>query len=380
MRSNLHCTSRTGGVDSGVIALDQLKAIVQPPQVALRPDASWIKRNVPVLDVARKLDLNIRENKTNCWQTGNHRHGDANPSLGFHVKRNRWRCFVCDTKGGHSNIDLVMGVLDCDFGSAVRWIAERFAVPNVKVGRPSAKSFPSATPYRAGVLGSDWEVVLRSGMWGLLSAAERSILFTLHGFQDAETGVTRLSYRAIMRYSGVAKPGNVSNAIKELRKLHALQSVPGLRSGVMRQCSTYRVTLADPKFLEMCNQIFAEARSEIALERQYRASLKAQRQRDARKPSGPTLQNLHQNRTKEGGFHPPAPPVSLFSNSKTKPNSKRTTACEGLSLSSPGEVLANNSLPAGKREINTPDDTSFLKLQRDKEYILRRYPAAGHRP
>ncbi len=67
---------------------------------------------------------------------------------------------------------------------------------------------------------------VRAGMWGMLSAAERSILFTLYAFQDSDTGLTRLSYRAIMRYSGVAKLGNVSNAMKELKKIHALQPVP----------------------------------------------------------------------------------------------------------------------------------------------------------
>jgi hypothetical protein len=48
--------------------------------------------------------------------------------------------------GGHSNLDLVMGVLGCDFGSAVLWIAERFPVPNVKVGRPAGKTLPSVLP------------------------------------------------------------------------------------------------------------------------------------------------------------------------------------------------------------------------------------------
>jgi len=31
------------------------------------------------------------------------------PSLHFYERRNRVRCFVCDMRGGHSSIDLVMG-------------------------------------------------------------------------------------------------------------------------------------------------------------------------------------------------------------------------------------------------------------------------------
>jgi hypothetical protein len=184
-------------------SLTQPLAIV--PQEISRPDVSWIKKNVSVLGVARALGLRIQRGKTRCWRVENHRNGDADPSLSFYEKGNRCRCFVCDMRGGHSNVDLVMGFLGCDVGSAVRWIAECFPVPNVKVGRPAGKILPSAVPYRVGVLGSEWEIIARSGMWGMLSAAERSILLALYEWQDVETGLTRLSYRAIMRYSGVKK-------------------------------------------------------------------------------------------------------------------------------------------------------------------------------
>jgi hypothetical protein len=273
-----------------------------------------------------------------------------------------------------------MGILDCDFGSDVRWIAEQFPVPNVKVGRPAGKTLPSALPYRAGVLGSEWEVIVRSGLWGVLTAAERSILLTLYAWQDVDTGLTRLSYVAIMRYSGVAKPGNVSSALKELKKFHALQSASGLRRGLMRECSTYRVTLTDPKFLEICNGIFTSTRKEVAQEREYRASLKAKRVRDTRRPNGPSLPVVSQNTNKEGGFHPPIPPVLSVSNSDSKAQTQNQEAptCEGLNLSSPREVRANKSLPDGKREISISKERSaFAKLQRDKEYILKHYAPAG---
>jgi hypothetical protein len=284
-------------------------------------------------------------------------------------------------KGGHSNVDLVMGVLDYDLGSAVLWIAERFPVPNVKVGRPAGNTLPSAMPYRVGVHGSEWEVIVRSGMWGMLSTAERSILVVLDKWQDVETGLTRLSYRAIMRYSGVAKLGNVSSAIKELKRIHALQSVPGLRVGLVRECSAYRVTLTDPKFLEICNEIYTSARKEIAQEREYRASQKAKRQRDARKPNGPSLQVVTQNMNTGGGLRPPAPPAVCVSN----PNSRKETArqeaptCEGLSLSSPGAARADLSLPSGQREIGVssvssePETLRRQMLQRQAEEITAKY-------
>ncbi len=314
-------------------------AVISQVAEQSRPDVSWMKRNVPIIAVARALGLRIRNRRAKCWRPEKHRHGDAHPSLNLYEKGNRCRCFVCDLKGGHSNIDLVMGVLPCDFRDAVFWIAERFPVPNVKVGRPAGKTLPSALPYRAGVLGSEWEVVVRSGLWGLLSAAERSILLALHAFQDVDTGLTRLSYRAIMRYSGVRKTGNISNAIKELKKMHALQAVPGLRRGLLRECSTYRVTLTDPKFLEICNGVFASARKEVAQERVYRASLKAKRARDTQRSKGPSLPVVSQKHEYGGGLHPPVPRVLFVSNSDSKAQIQRQeeSTCEGLNLSSPRE-------------------------------------------
>lgn len=342
-------------------------AVVPSSQGPSRPDISWMKKHVSILGVARELGLTIRRGKAKCWRVGNHRHGDVDPSLSFFEKRNRCRCFVCDTRGGHSNVDLVMGFLDCDLGSAVRWIAERFTVPNIKVGRPSGTALASPAPYRVGLYDSEWEVIVRSGMWGALTAAERSVLLTLDKWQDVETGLTRLSYRAIMRYSGVSKTGNVSSAIKKLKQIHALQTVPGLRVGLVRECSAYRVTLDDPKFLERCNSICAAAREEISREREYRASQKAKRQRDARKPNGRTPKVMTESTNTGGGLRPPAPPAACFSDSNSK--ARETPTCEGLNLSSPGAARANLSLPLGQREISTFEP---YREMTEGEWIARR--------
>jgi hypothetical protein len=356
-------------------------AVVPKFQESARPDISWIKKNVPILHLARALGLRIRHRRTNCWRVENHRHGDVDPSLSFFEKRNRCRCFVCDMKGGHSNVDLVMAVLGCDLGSAVLWIAERFSVPIIKVGRPVGNALASPAPYRVGAHGSEWEVIVRSGIWGAMTAAERSILVVLDYLKDAETGLTRLSYRAIMRYSGVGKTGNVSGAIKELARMHALQVLPGSRVGVTRECSTYRVTLTDAKFLEICNETYASARKEIAQEREYRASQKAKRQRDARKPDGPSLQVVTQNTNQGGGLCPPAPPAVFVSNSNSKADTleKETPTCEGLNLSSRGEVHANKALAGEKREIGVspvssdPEARRRQILQKQAEAIRAKY-------
>jgi hypothetical protein len=275
-------------------------------------------------------------------------------------------------KGGHSNVDLVMGVLDCDLGSAVRWIAERFHVPNVKVGRPSGKSLASPAPYRVGMHGSEWEIVVRSGMWGAMTAAERSVLVVLDCFKDSESGLTRLSYRAIMRYSGVKKMANVSSAIKELARMHALEVSRGQRVGITRECSAYRPTLDSPKFLELCNAVSLDAKQDIAQEREYRASQKRERERAARKPNGRSLQIVALNTTEAGGLRPPTPPAVCDSNSKPKVQREAPT-CKGLNLSSPGEVHANKTLPLGQREISISEER-VAELRRQAQMIRERYP------
>lgn len=48
------------------------------------------------------------------------------PSLSFHVAKNFWKCFGCDTSG--DSIKLVMLARDCDFREAVNWLAEEFRI------------------------------------------------------------------------------------------------------------------------------------------------------------------------------------------------------------------------------------------------------------
>jgi hypothetical protein len=326
-------------------------ALVPEPFGSLRPDISWIKKHVSVLRVGKALDMRIRGSRAKCWRPENHAHGDSNPSLRFYERGNRVRCFVCDIKGGHSCVDLVMGVLGIDVGSAVRWIAERFTVPNIKPGAPLGRRTKVPAPYRVGLPGCELEVLVRSGMFGQLKPAERCILVTLSNFKDPDTGITCLSYQAIMRYAGVASRANVSNALKKLQKLHAIQINQGKWVGATRQCSSYRVTLEDPKFLELCNSVQASARADIAKERIYRAEMRASRER--------------KNKARAGGLHPPGP-LLVPSNPIQKPETlkQETYTCEGLDLSSLGELNSTKSVLGGNGEIGVSGEISSSEALR----------------
>jgi hypothetical protein len=311
--------------------------LVPHAQESSRPDVAWIKKRVPVLAVGRVLGLQIRRGKTKCWRPENHTHGDANPSLCFFERGNRVRCFVCDMRGGHSNIDLVTGVRGISFGDAVRWIAERFPVPNVKPGRPVGHLVKEPQPYRVGVHGSELELLVRSGIFGQLSSAESRILVTLYLFRDTDSGVTHMSYVAIMRYAGVGSRKSVSGAIKRLQRLRALQISRGARVGITRECSAYRVTLDDPKFQDLCNQAYRAGREQIAQERAYRLELRTWRERTARKTY---LGNK--------GIH-----FAAVASQEPLRRAEEPSTCEGLNLSSPREPDSNKSVLAGNRETDT---------------------------
>ena len=74
--------------------------------------------------------------------------------------------------------------------------------------RWSCNKYTDARPRQAeGFRASDTDTVIemlvRSGLWCTLSHAERSILPVLATFTDGDTGLVEISYRGLMRYSGV---------------------------------------------------------------------------------------------------------------------------------------------------------------------------------
>jgi hypothetical protein len=311
-------------------------AVVPRAEERSRPDIAWIKRNVPILEVGKALGLRIRHKFATCWRPENHTHGDTDPSLHFFERGNRVRCFVCDIRGGHSNIDLVMGMLGVSAGEAVRWIAERFAVPNVKPGRPVGKRDPQPVPYRVGVHGSEFEVLVRSGMFGRLPAPERSILIALAHFRDPDFGLAQLSYAAIQRYAGVASRATVARALRQLARLRAIEIHRGLRVGITRKCSSYRLTIEDPKFLDLCNEVYRISRDQVAQERSYRSELRAKRQEERQ---------------------------------------EKPSTCEGLNLSSINEPVSNKAVQSVNREIRVSKEIESLHdalwMIREREMMNR---------
>ena len=79
-------------------------------------------RDLPIEGVAQRLGLRVVRHKALCPF-----HEDHHPSLSFCLRKNTFRCFVCDAHGG--TIDLVMQYLRLDFLEACRWLQGRAPLP-----------------------------------------------------------------------------------------------------------------------------------------------------------------------------------------------------------------------------------------------------------
>ena len=78
-------------------------------------------RDLPIEGVAERLGLRVVRHKCLCPF-----HDDHHASLSFSVRRNTFRCFVCDAHGG--TIDLAMRLLNKPFVEACRWLADEHNV------------------------------------------------------------------------------------------------------------------------------------------------------------------------------------------------------------------------------------------------------------
>ncbi len=247
---------------------------------SIYPDLRFIKEKIPITDVARELGLKVRDRyRAHCWRVENHKNGDADPSIRFHRKTNKWRCFVCDERA-QSNLDLVLMLLGCDFPAAVAWMCERFAVPLARPGKHITQRQHWNPTYRVGYSGSHMEWLVRSGLWSELTASERSVLGVFDVFTDTETNDVTISYRGIMRFAGIRSHTTVRRALRRFQQLGVLEIVRSVGGDGFRSVNSYRLTFDSPKFRSIVNEIYRRQREEIELERSFWLEERKRRKRD----------------------------------------------------------------------------------------------------
>lgn len=91
-------------------------------------------RQLPIESVAQRLGFTVNKHKCICPF-----HQDSHPSLTFNVRKNTYRCYVCDAHGGV--IDLVMEHLKLSFVEACRWLdnENNTIISDYKVPTPYTK-------------------------------------------------------------------------------------------------------------------------------------------------------------------------------------------------------------------------------------------------
>lgn len=154
----------------------QLKATAVAGRVssALLPDARFLRKEIPIPDVLKVLNIPHDSRRAVCPQCGKR-------TLSVHGKSNTVRCFRCDPRS-LSTIDITSRVLGMKIGAAIRFLAANFEVPSVRV-RLSANKFGSTKhKYRSyskskGPMTA--ESFILSPAWPKMPAAAKLILAAL---------------------------------------------------------------------------------------------------------------------------------------------------------------------------------------------------------
>jgi len=96
-------------------------------------------RAIPIEDLASRLGLDVRHHKALCPF-----HNDHHASLSFNVRKNTYRCFVCDAHG--DTIDLVRHLLNKDFQQACLYLSDGSCEPQhstpLSPGRGAGERLP----------------------------------------------------------------------------------------------------------------------------------------------------------------------------------------------------------------------------------------------
>ena len=245
------------------------------------PDLAWINRNIPVIAIARALNLHVEaQNAIHCWRDG---HKDRNASVGVCERTNTVKCFKCNTKPTRP-VDLVMDRLGFSSpAQAGRWIADLFPqVPCIP-----KRTGPSAEAHRIVRSGLDdpLSALVRSGTFGKLSAPTRCIATALAELATRtpadRTLEIEISYMGITRYSGVKSRSAISGAIRELEEIGWLIRHSGLVAPrqPIRQTNRYTIQPESDELTSLLQSDAEQTKAAVEAECQVRRRERIERQR-----------------------------------------------------------------------------------------------------
>jgi hypothetical protein len=243
------------------------------------PDARWINRHLKIADVADARGCKASLGKLHCWHPERHKNEDRTPSVGIKKTANRVKCFGCAGDSKYmSVIDLVMDFPGVDVSQAIRWLAERYKIPQIPKGTHLKE--PNRPRFEVGKEGP-MEMLVRSGIWEVLSPPAHRIfpvLLCFAEFDGKRRYVVMMSYLGMQRHSGIKSPNAAKAGFKCLRDCHLLEWAP-VRGETQPFLATakYLLTPHADEFQELANAVAAEQRTAIEVEREYRKHARSER-------------------------------------------------------------------------------------------------------
>jgi hypothetical protein len=209
------------------------------------PDMKYINREVPILEVARELGLEVRGRKATCPECKKKR-------LTFSVKHNRWRCWNCDPAGKRKTaIDLVMFILNVDAFNAAAWISERWHVAGqVQIERSENRRGLTKHAYRRvrniPVPEQDkpnLQAIVTSPGWREMALSARVVAMTLLALarMDEKNSVT-ISRKELSDLVGITDPSTLARANREVKAIGLFDIDRGYKTKYTERPTVYRLT------------------------------------------------------------------------------------------------------------------------------------------
>jgi hypothetical protein len=209
------------------------------------PDMRFINSQVPILEVARALGLEVRGRKGTCPEC-------KKRQLTFSVKFNCWRCWHCDPAGKRKTvIDLVMFILNVDAFNATAWISKRWKVVNqIQVERSEnqhgltkhvhRRVRPIPIPERDK---PSLQAIVTGPGWREMSLSARVIAITLFAFARTDASNTvKIDRKGLSYLTGITDPATLARVNREVKAIGLFEITRGFRTKYAERRTVYRLT------------------------------------------------------------------------------------------------------------------------------------------
>lgn len=187
------------------------------------PDAQFVRKELPIRDVAQALGLEPDARRLRCPIDRTH-------WARFWLRRNSVKCFACRHRPW-STIDLVMASLDMNVGDALRWLDEQFKIPRRQrrvtrsrwgKTRPVLVDYPACQrPHR---LMPDIRELRRAPSWPSLTHGARALAAVLLESIPWHSPTLATTYREIQRKTGIGNRGTLKSAFGQLATIGMIET------------------------------------------------------------------------------------------------------------------------------------------------------------